>query len=171
VGCWHWERSGKNLVQLQDAEVIRLEKWALLGGAAFSVLSSVAIAVYAKIDPPSRAFPAPLTELAFRGSGLRVDLLPKLCEDEHRWVTIGELRCDKPYFARYLRATNTWEVTGRTRSSDQLVFHPFDNAPALAGNITLWGILAQFDDAGTLSADGTEIGKLEIITGSSKGLR
>ena len=149
----------------------KLEKWTLLGGAAFSVLSSVAIAVYAKIDPPSHAFPAPLTELAFRGSGLRIDLSPTICENEHPEAIIGELRCDKPYYARYIQATNTWEVTGRTKSSDQLVFHPFDNAPALAGNITLWGVLAVFDDAGTLRASGTEIGKLEIITGSSKGLR
>ncbi len=139
----------------------RMEKWVLLGAASFSLLSCGTIMLYAKFDPPTSAFYAPLQQLAYYGSRLRIDLAPSACADD----LVGKLSCTIPYVAAFDRASNSWHITGYDSVAGRLVARMFDNAPAQPGNISILGVLAQFDNSGVLTMNGKPVGKIQVVIG------
>ena len=124
-----------------------------------AVFSNYLTSFFEDPHPLAQTFPMSLKAAAARGIMLRVDMDPQACA-AHR---LGELRCDFPYEAAYNRKTNTWGMTGLQQGSNKLAFYSWGNAPGEPGYISLWGIVASFDDAGIIYLDpDRKVGKLQI---------
>lgn len=93
---------------------------------------------------------------ARRGAELRLHLYREACTSQ----IVGTLRCGVTYTAHYEPATNNWVVSGP--SSSGLLTAAYNNAPNRAGYISVWGLVASYDQNGDLKAGNTLIGRLEI---------
>jgi hypothetical protein len=93
-----------------------------------------------------------IMEEARRGAWLDIQLDAKVC----RAGLVGVLRCDVTYKGRYARATNSWKVIGPNDQSDQNITASYDNAPDQLGSISIFGLIAQFDQDGRLSLKSIE---------------
>jgi hypothetical protein len=93
-----------------------------------------------------------LVEEARRGAWLDIQLDARVCLAK----LVGVLRCDVSYKGRYTRETNAWLVRGQVVESDQVTSASYDNAPNQAGSISIFGLVAQFDQNGKLSLRGVE---------------
>jgi hypothetical protein len=135
------------------------EGLAFIGGAAFAGLGSLALHVYAAYDPRT------LTESAYAGDSLEIRLSPEACAGP---LARTELNCEYAYFGNRSSLKNTWWFTGRKRGAAAPESNEASNAPNEPGALSLWGIVAKFDDAGHLSYGGKEIGTVQLTT---RGLR
>lgn len=92
-----------------------------------------------------------LTE-ARRGVWLNIQLDPKLC----RANLVGVLQCGPSYRARYFPSTNSWKVSGPVDESAQVITESYRNAPNQTGSISIFGLLATFDQNGRLTVKDIE---------------
>jgi hypothetical protein len=134
----------------------QLGKLGLFGGAAFAGLASLALQGYAI------CFPRTLIEGAYEGDSLEIRLSPDACAGP---LANTDLTCDYPYVGRRLYyARNLWEFTGPKKGSPAPMLDGGINAPDERGVLSLWGILARFDETGRLTTNGKEIGTVKLTT-------
>ena len=88
-----------------------------------------------------------IMEAARRGAWLDIQLDAKVC----RAGLVGVLRCDVTYEGHYDKSNNSWKVIGQTQESDQAITASYNNAPNQLGSISIFGLIAQFDQHGKLS--------------------
>jgi hypothetical protein len=131
------------------------EKLAFIGGAVFAGLVSLGLHFYAAYDPRT------LTESAYAGDGLEIRLSPDACAGP---LARTELNCEYAYFGHHFSLKNVWWFTGRKRGAATPENNEATNAPDEHGTLSLWGIVAKFDDAGHLSYGGKEIGTVQLTT-------
>ena len=93
-----------------------------------------------------------------RGAEVHLHFDENACATE----TLGTLRCGVTYIAHYEYATNTWVVTGPSSSGSGLVTEEYNNAPNRIGYISVWGLVASYDQNGTLRSGKDVVGRLEI---------
>jgi hypothetical protein len=88
-----------------------------------------------------------IMEAARRGAWLDIQLDANVC----RAGLVGVLRCDVTYKGHYAKANNSWKVIGPTQVSNQAITASYENAPNQLGSISIFGLIAQFDQDGKLS--------------------
>jgi hypothetical protein len=129
------------------------DKWGLFGGAAFAGLSSLVLYGYAIYHPLNQT----LTEAARAGSNLEIQLSPEACGGP---LALFELTCDHPYLG--IRGSrNLWWFFGWKKGSLEPEGNEATNAPDELGNLSLWGVVAKFDDEGHLTYNGQDIGTVK----------
>ena len=104
-----------------------------------------------------------LTGLVRAGAEVEIRLNPKVCPQ----LVLGELSCEAPYVGRHDPVTNMWMLTGRSKGSAALATNALKNAPDEPGNISIWGVLAKFTNAGTLIIQGKEAGTVRLVQKSA----
>lgn len=135
------------------------ERWVIVGTAVFVLLSVVALHL---VRAYNRAHPESLYDGARRGAMMQVRLDDHVCDELH----LGELVCGRDYLARYNKQTGKWTVRGPTTSApaDSIAtFRSVDNRP---GSISILGVEASFDSAGTLMLGHRKIGSVQFALGN-----
>lgn len=138
------------------------ERWVIVGAAVFVLLSIVALHL---VRAYNRAHPESLFDAARRGATMQVRLDDHICDE----LYLGELVCGRNYLARYNKRTNKWTVRGPTTGApadDSIAAFP--NVDNRRGSISIWGVQALFDSAGTLAIDQRKIGTMQFAVGNPK---
>jgi hypothetical protein len=77
---------------------------------------------------------------------------------------LGAIACGSDYHGRYDRGRNRWTVAGLDRNSGAVITAFATNGESRSGSLSLWGVLLQFEDDGTIVHLGQGIGHLRMET-------
>jgi hypothetical protein len=103
-------------------------------------------------------------ELAFEGKVIELLIDKWACDS----MDLGTIACGSPYRATFDRKLHRWTVTGYSRGERKDITAESDNADPKPGEISIWGLLATFDDDGVLYYSGRRVGMVRL--GTTTGL-
>jgi len=107
-----------------------------------------------------------LLDRAMQGEELVLSFDPSTCQKRD----LGTIQCGSEYRARYEPQSNRWTVTGYNKGEEGIVTRSADNADALPGNISVWGMLNAFDADGKLLHAGERVGSIRLASTQSESV-
>jgi hypothetical protein len=105
-------------------------------------------------SPPSTMSGPTLLQQAFRGQEITIRFDPQACTT----FNLGTIQCGSEYKGRYAADTNRWTVSGFHLGDQQVRTVATENAERKPGSVSVWGLIATFDDKGDLYYLGQRVG-------------
>lgn len=99
-----------------------------------------------------------LTAEAFRGKPVVIHYDANACKT----YNLGTIQCGVDYIGRYDSSSNRWTVTGPRKGEPGPQTFATDNGERVPGNLSLWGMLSGFDDAGNVLYLDERVGSIRL---------
>ena len=130
------------------------------GWSRFRVVGHGPAVVAEKRAVPDRAPTGGLIDKAFAGQPITVRFDREACDK----FELGTIQCGSGYAAHYQAQANRWEVTGYNLGAQAQTSAVSSNAVKKPGQLSIWGVIARFDDSGDLYYSNVAVGRVALAT-------